>query len=124
VLQVVLVLGLRLPERPRGRDLGHHLAGPQTGGLDVGDGVLGHPLLLVVDVEDRRAVAQPDIVALAVLRRRVVDLEEELEDVAVGVTLGSKVISIASAWVPWLRYVALATSPPVYPTPTASARSG
>src|SRR5262249_23024499 len=44
--------------------------------------VLGDPLLLVAGVEDRRAVAAADVVALPVLRRRVVDLEEELEQVA------------------------------------------
>ena len=38
------------------------------------------------------------IVALPVLGRRVVDLEEELQDVAVVVSAGSNVISIASAW--------------------------
>src|SRR3712207_7616678 len=38
--------------------------------------------------EDLRAVARADVVALAVLGRRVVDLEEELEDVAVGDPLG------------------------------------
>ena len=31
------------------------------------------------------------------------DLEEELEQLAVGGLSGSKVISIASAWFPWLR---------------------
>src|SRR5262249_38428115 len=29
---------------------------------------------------------------------------------------GSKTISIASAWLPWFRYVASRTSPPAYPT--------
>ena len=41
VLQVVLVLGLGLPERARRLHLGDHLAGPQTRGVDVGDRVLG-----------------------------------------------------------------------------------
>src|SRR5919197_372982 len=44
--------------------------------------------LLVARIEDRRAVARADVVALAVLGRRVVDLEEELEDVPVGAALG------------------------------------
>src|SRR6185503_9576304 len=39
-------------------------------------------------VQDLRAVARADVVALAVLRRRVVDLEEELEDVPIGDALG------------------------------------
>src|SRR5215472_7746288 len=83
-LQVVLVLGLGLPERPGGRHLGNHLAGPQAGGLDVGDGVLGGLLLRVAEVEDGRPVAGPDVVALPVQRGRVVDLEEELQQVPVG----------------------------------------
>ncbi len=34
-------------------------------------------------IEDRRAIARPDVVALAIDGRRVVDLEEELQDLAV-----------------------------------------
>src|SRR5262245_7553062 len=50
------------------------------------------------------------VVALTIARRRVVDLKEELERKVV--LFGSKMISIASACVPWLRYVAFLTSPP------------
>src|SRR5262249_26493988 len=82
--EVVLVVGRGPPERPRGSDLGDDPARPQAGRLDVGDRVLGDSPLLVVDVEDRGAIAHPDVVALTVERRRVVDLEEELEQVAVG----------------------------------------
>ena len=82
------MLGLGLPEGDGLADLGHDLAGPQARGLDVGDRVLGDLALLVARVEDLRAVARADVVALAVLRRRVVDLEEELEDVPVGDALG------------------------------------
>jgi hypothetical protein len=73
------VLGLGLPEVPDRGDLGDDLPRPQAGGLHVGDRVLGDLLLLVARVEDRRAVAQAHVVALAVERRRVVDLEEELQ---------------------------------------------
>jgi hypothetical protein len=83
VLQVVLVLGLGLPERAGRGHLGDDLARPQAGGVDVGDGVLGDLLLLVTEVEDGRPVAIADVVALPVLRRRVVDLEEELQQVPV-----------------------------------------
>src|SRR5580693_8990662 len=83
-LQVVLVLGLGLPERAGRRDLGDHLARPQAGGVDVGDRVLGGLLLRVAEVEDGRPVARPQVVALPVPRRRVVDLEEELQQVPVG----------------------------------------
>ena len=84
VLQVVLVLGLGLPERPGRRHLGDDLARPQPGGVHVRDRVLGDALLLVAGVEDRRAVAGPDVVALPVAGARVVDLEEELQQVPVG----------------------------------------
>ena len=87
-LEVVLVLGLGLPEGDGLADLGHHRAGPQARGVDVGDRVLGDLTLLVTRIEDLGAVAGADVVALAVLGRRVVDLEEELEDVAVGDALG------------------------------------
>jgi hypothetical protein len=78
-LQVVLVLRLGLPEGSRRLHLGDDLAWPQARSVDVGDGLLGNPPLLVGGVVDSRPVAQPDVVALAVLGRRVVDLEEELQ---------------------------------------------
>src|SRR3954447_14428420 len=83
-LQVVLVLGLGLPEGDGLADRGDDLAGPDARGVDVGDRVLGDPALLVAGVEDLRAVGRADVVALTVLGRRVVYLEEELQDVAVG----------------------------------------
>src|SRR6266404_1713690 len=43
--QIILMLGLGLPERPGGRDLGDYLARPKPGGIDIGDGVLRDPLL-------------------------------------------------------------------------------
>ena len=76
------MLRLGLPEGTGGRDLGDDLPRPQARRFDVGDRVLGDLPLLVVRVEDGRAVAGADVVALAVLRRRIVDLEEELEEVA------------------------------------------
>ncbi len=73
------MLGLGLPELARRGHLGDHLAWPQAGVLDIDNGLEGDALLLVVEVEDGRAVAGTDVVALAVLRRRIVDLEEELQ---------------------------------------------
>src|SRR5215217_5424913 len=87
-LEVVLVLGLGLPEGAGLADLGDDLARPQARGVDVGDRVLGDLALLVARVEDLGTVAGTDVVALAVLGRRIVDLEEELEDVSVGDALG------------------------------------
>src|SRR5450755_4062287 len=77
-LKVVLVLGLRLPERSGGLHIGDGLPWPQAGGVDIGDRVLRDAALLVVDVVDRRAIARADVVALPVLRRRVVNLKYEL----------------------------------------------
>src|SRR5256885_1655150 len=78
-LEVVLVLGLRLPEGSGRRNLGHDLSRPAARGIDVRDRLLGDPALLVVEVEDRRAVARSDVVPLTVHGRRIVNPEEELE---------------------------------------------
>src|SRR6202051_1666026 len=51
--KVVLVLGLGLPKVASRGNLGHNLAGPQPGGIDVGDCVFGDPLLFLARVEDR-----------------------------------------------------------------------
>src|ERR1700677_4216807 len=83
-LQVVLVLRLSLPGRPRWCHLSGDLARPQTRGVDVGDRVLRGPPLLVAEVENGRPVAGPEIVSLPVQRGRVMDLEEELQQVPVG----------------------------------------
>ena len=79
----ILMLRLGFPEFPGRRDLRNGLAGPQAGGVDVRDRVLGHPFLRVVDVVDRRAVARAHVVALAVRGAGIVDLEEELQQLAV-----------------------------------------
>ena len=88
LLQVVLVLLLGLPELAGRLDLGDDLAGPQPGRVDVRDRVERDATLLLTGVEDRRPVAAADVVALPVLRRRVVDLEEELQQVPEGDLLG------------------------------------
>ena len=82
--QIVLVLGLGLPERTCGGHLRDDLARPQAGGVDIGYGVQRGLPLLVIGVVDGGAVARPYIVALTVPGGRVVDLEEELEQVPVG----------------------------------------
>ena len=82
MLQVILVLRLGLPERPRRLHLGDDLAGPKTGRLDVGDRVLGDPALSVVGSWIWKKNAS-----------------KSRNDVSPG----SNVISIASACVPWLR---------------------
>jgi hypothetical protein len=88
-LQVLLALRLGLPEIADRRHFCHDLAGPDPLSVDIVDGILGDALLLVVFIEDGRAVARADIVALTVTRRRI-----KL------VLAGSNTISIASAWLP------------------------
>jgi hypothetical protein len=81
--EIVLVFRLGLPERPGRDDLGDGLAWPEVRSVDVGDGLFGHALLLVVEIVDGGAIARPTIVALAVSRRRIVDLEEKFQDLAI-----------------------------------------
>ena len=83
LLQIILVIGLGLPELADRLDLGHHFAIPQPRGIHIGDRILGDALLLLVDIIDARPVGEPTIIALAVQRRRIVDLEEEFQDVPV-----------------------------------------
>src|ERR1700761_607499 len=78
-LQIILMLWLRFPEIAGGRDFGHHLAGPQARGVDIGDGVFGDALLFLARVEDGGAIARASVIALTVDRARIVYLEEEFQ---------------------------------------------
>src|ERR1043165_2859901 len=80
-LQVILVIPLGRPESRAVDDLRRDRARPLL--LRALDGLLRRLALLLVMDEDRRAVLRADVVALAVLRRRVVQAEEEVEDVVV-----------------------------------------
>src|SRR5436190_10305925 len=82
-LQVVLMFWFGFPEFTGRRHLGDHRGGTPPRCVDIGDGVARDALLLVIEIEDRRAVAGADVVALAVLCRRVMDLEKEFEQGAV-----------------------------------------
>jgi len=53
LLQVVLVIGLGLPEPPGRLERGDDTAGPEAGCLDVGDRAFGDLLLFFACVEDR-----------------------------------------------------------------------
>lgn len=57
------MLWLGLPERPGRGYLRYDPARPETGGVDIGDGLFRHPALVVVGVEDGGAVAQAPVVA-------------------------------------------------------------
>src|SRR4029453_2630082 len=84
------MLGFGFPERAQGLDFCHDLAGPNARFIDVGDRVLCNPALLIGRVEDRRPVACPDVVPLAIARGRIVNLEEELEDLPIADSSGIK----------------------------------
>src|SRR6476661_3931293 len=89
-LEIVLVLGFGLPERPSRRHFGDDLAGPQSRRVHVRNGVFGHRALLFGEKEDRGPVTRANVVALPVHRRRIVNLEEELEQVAIRELVGIK----------------------------------
>src|SRR6267378_1259056 len=57
-LQIVLMLGLGLPERSDRCHLGDNLARPKAGSIDIGDGVFCDPFLLVVLIEDGRPIGR------------------------------------------------------------------
>src|SRR5262245_25520657 len=63
LLEVVLVLLLRRPERAGGGDLRHHRLLPLVRGVHLPFHLLRHALLLVGLVEDGRAVRDADVVA-------------------------------------------------------------
>src|SRR5258708_5840313 len=80
-LQIILMERLRGPERGRRDDLGHDRAGPLARLIHLLLHALSDLLLAFVVIEDRRAVLRADVVALAVGRGRVVQSEEELQNV-------------------------------------------
>src|SRR3954454_20176474 len=78
------MLWLRLPERTSISHCGHRLPRPQARCVDVADRLLGDTTLLRVGDKDGRAVARSDVVSLPVPGRRIMDLEEELQQLPVG----------------------------------------
>nr|GEZ81630.1 hypothetical protein [Tanacetum cinerariifolium] len=82
-LQVILMLWFGFPERPGLYDLSDNFARPQARGIDVRHRVQRYAFLLFVEVEDRRTIARAPVVALAIRRGGVMNLEKEFEDLAV-----------------------------------------
>src|SRR4051794_34231952 len=81
-LQIILMVVLRGPELGVVDDLRRDRPRPLL--LRALDGFLGRLALLVVVYEDRGAVLRADVVPLPVRRGRIVQAEEEVEDVVVG----------------------------------------
>jgi hypothetical protein len=85
VLKVVLVFGLGLPEHAGLADPGNDRTWPDVSGVNVGDCDLCNVALVLVRSEDLRAVVRANTILAEV---GPVDLEEELQDRAVGGLFG------------------------------------
>src|SRR5271156_3361123 len=82
-LKVILVVLPGLPEFSRRHYFRKDLSGPQSGRVNVSNGVACSEPLLIAGVEDGRADTPTLSIALTVLRRRIVNLEEELQEIPV-----------------------------------------
>src|SRR5205085_11395428 len=85
-LQIILVIPLGLPEFGRVDDLRDDRRGPLR--LRTLDRLLCSFSLLVVVNEDRRSILRAAIIALPILRGRIVKAEEVIEDVVVADLVG------------------------------------
>src|SRR5258706_10556389 len=83
-LVILLVVALRHVELGGGRDLGHDRAGKHLARGEVRHDFVGDAPLLGRMGEDRRAVLRADVVSLLIEGGRVVDGEEDSEQVLVG----------------------------------------
>jgi hypothetical protein len=75
LLQIILIVLFGLPERPCRHYLRHDRSGPKTGSIHVSDGVVRNTFLLLADIEDGRTNAAPRLIALAIQRRRIMNLD-------------------------------------------------
>src|SRR4029453_33959 len=82
------MLRFPFPESAGRRNFRHDGPRPQARRIEVGYCLFGRSTLLVARVEHRGTVARAAVVALAVPRRRIVDLEEELEQIPIGRLVG------------------------------------
>src|SRR6266567_1938732 len=77
------MLRLCLLEGAYWHDCSDNFPGPDPRCIDIGNRIQGNPLLILAGVEDRRPVAGTDVIALAVSRRRVMNLKEELQQLPI-----------------------------------------
>src|SRR4051812_45574492 len=78
-LQIILMFRLCFPEWAGRRYFSDDAPGPKFRRIHVGDGIGGDALLLVARIVDRRAIARAHVIALAVARGRIMNLEKEFE---------------------------------------------
>src|SRR5579863_4196507 len=88
--QVVLMFGLRLPKRTCRLYLGHHFSRPNAGGIDVSDSIFRDTFLLVGGIEDRGAIAGSAVVSLSIHCGWIMNLKEELQQLAIAQLLRVK----------------------------------
>src|SRR5690348_8791258 len=74
-LEVILMLGLGLPERTCWYDLCHDGPRPYFRGVHISNGLFCGHLLFGSGIEDRAAIAGPEIVALTIAGCRIVNLK-------------------------------------------------
>ena len=89
LLDVLLVILLGAPEGRGGSDLGHDRATEPAAGLELLLHRGGGRLLGLVVIEDGRAVLGADVRPLAIQRRRIVELPEDLQQLLVADLGGS-----------------------------------
>src|SRR5262245_45507702 len=82
--EVSLMVVLRWVERPGSGDLRYNRAIEETGGRQLSDLGLRGDLLFGRVKEDRRPVLSADVISLPIERLRVVDGEEDVQDVREG----------------------------------------
>src|ERR1700722_15665245 len=88
--QIVLMFGLRLPKRTRRLYLRHDFSRPNARGIDVRDGVFCDTFLLVGRIKDRGAITGSTVVSLPIQCGWIVNLKEELQQLAVAQLLRVK----------------------------------
>ena len=81
--KIVLVFGLSFPELTGGHDLCDDLSWPETRRINVCNRIFSNTLLLFASVENGRAVACANVVTLTIQSGRIMNLEEELQQIAV-----------------------------------------
>ena len=77
------MLRLSFPEIAHRLHLGDHLAWPDPRDIDIGNRIDRHLLLGFVNVIDPGAVGEPAVIPLAIEGGRIVDLEEELQQLTI-----------------------------------------
>ena len=77
------MLRLSLPERAGRSYFGHHITWPEPRGIDVGDCLVRDLFLFVVRVEDGRTIACSSVVPLPVQSSRIMNLEEEFQQLSI-----------------------------------------